>query len=204
MPAYLPVRGHIVRVKSEMLQLHKVHRIHPELQHPVQYPVVPLKGIYHLELRDPAVPGFPVVVPVLAAFTAELLVRPSILDLIPAFKAGNRLVFFFRVISHGIVFGLPKCAQSPTLMQINVAESSSFRKTFSLFCNPHTKMYVFSLFYTVPYRSAFRKNKFSCPASDLQMNCHPYKKIMFSKEKEKSCTKNRNTCIFREISRIIC
>lgn len=104
MPAGLPVRGDIIRIKPEMLEFQKIHGCESEFQHTLKYVMVLVQGIHYLQPCSPPVPRLPVVISVFTTFAAEFPVCPPIMDLVTALKACGWPMLSFSLIVHGIRF----------------------------------------------------------------------------------------------------
>ena len=98
MPAGLAAGRAEKRREPHGHHVHKVNRFHSRTHKSFKDTVVPVKDSQHTPAESPAGPCQGIVVPRLAFVAAELLVRPAISDLVPAFKADRDMPFLSLVI----------------------------------------------------------------------------------------------------------
>ena len=133
MAALLPGRGGISGIEPQCRQFGYPHSRLPLPDNIVQNGIVLFQSRNDSSLQQPARTGQMVMMPVLAVFTAELLVCPPIIYLISAFKTAWSAAVFPFCIFHIHIISSDKYAPCPDSIQYPDADFSFSYAIFFFF-----------------------------------------------------------------------
>lgn len=97
---HFTMRSDRIQHKAEIHKFKQIHRLDSGPMQPVQNIVIPGDCLHHPSLIGSPSPNLGVIVPAPACLAAELLVRTSILDLMPTFQTHRSASFHCLRIFH--------------------------------------------------------------------------------------------------------
>lgn len=100
------MRSHGIQNETKVNQIEQIHRVNPGLDKTVKYIIISRQCVHHPAPISPAGFDLCIVIPVPALVATELLVRPSVPDLMSALQTYRYLPYNLRILHTHIGFEL--------------------------------------------------------------------------------------------------